>query len=130
MQKHCPSWWFSRWRCCFERPALSSIELYSITIKKFHSLYNPGVMHNCNEHLKTYENIASFVKKKRRATYLQLISPSHHLHGWCLCNVSQFQNVQKMEDGLLLATHSRDRLIKVIKFDTNKMNVSIMILFS
>ena len=30
---HCPSWWFSRWRCCFERPALSSIELYSITQK-------------------------------------------------------------------------------------------------
>ena len=34
------------------------------------------------------------------------------------------------KDGLLFATHSRDRLIKVIKFDTNKMNVSIMILFS
>ena len=29
------------------------------------------------------------------------------------------------EDGLLLATHSPDKLIKVIKFDTNKMNVYI-----
>lgn len=46
---------------------------------------------------------------------------------------AMYHNFKKLkEDGVLLATHSRDGLVKVIKFDTNKINVSIMkpILFS
>ena len=46
---------------------------------------------------------------------------------------AMYHNFKKLkEDGLLSATHSRDGLIKVVKFDTNKINVLIKkaILFS